>query len=106
MQKSNYQIKFTPIANEDLDGIYLYISEILVSPKAANDLMDSIEASIMKLKDFPYLGSPVTDDILSNRGYRKLIVKNYIVFQLIDEEEKQVVIMRVLYGAQQYENLL
>jgi plasmid stabilization system protein ParE len=68
MQKNNYQIKFTPIANEDLEGIYLYISKNLVSPKAASDLMDNIETSIMKLKDFPYLGSPVTDDILSSRG--------------------------------------
>jgi hypothetical protein len=35
----------------DLDGIYLYISEHMVAPKAANDLMDIIEASIMKLKE-------------------------------------------------------
>jgi len=68
--------------------------------------MDDIEASIMRLKDFPYSGSPVSDDILNSRGYRKLIVKNYILFHLIDEAEKQVVIMRVLYGAQRYEELL
>ena len=60
----------------------------------------------MQLKGFPYSGSLVADDILSSRGYRKLIVKNNIVFYLIDETEKQVVIMRVLYGTQQYENLL
>lgn len=104
--QNSYQLKFTQIANDDLDGIYRYISEHLVAPKAANDLMDNIETSIMKLKDFPYSGSLVTDDILKSLGYRKLIVKNYIVFHLIDEAEKQVVIMRVLYGAQQYENLL
>ncbi|HBQ28424.1 translation repressor RelE [Peptococcaceae bacterium SCADC1_2_3] len=104
--QNSYQLKFTPIANDDLDGIYRYISEHLVAPKAANDLMDNIETSIMQLKGFPYSGSPVADDILSSRGYRKLIVKNYIVFYLIDETEKQVVIMRVLYGTQQCENLL
>ncbi|KFD42331.1 translation repressor RelE [Peptococcaceae bacterium SCADC1_2_3] len=104
--QNSYQLKFTPIANDDLDGIYRYISEHLVAPKAANDLMDNIETSIMQLKGFPYSGSLVADDILSSRGYRKLIVKNNIVFYLIDETEKQVVIMRVLYGTQQYENLL
>jgi len=104
--QNSYQLKFTPIANDDLDGIYRYISERLVAPKAANDLMDNIETSIMRLNGFPYSGSPVADNILNSRGYRKLIVKNYIVFYLIDETEKQIVIMRVLYGAQQYENLL
>ena len=104
--QNSYKLKFTPAANDDLDLIYRYISEYLVAQKAADDLMDDIETLIMRLKDFPYSGNPVTDDILSSRGYRKLIVKNYIVFHLIDEAGKQVVIMRVLYGAQQYENLL
>lgn len=102
----SYKLKFTQIANDDLDGIFQYISEHLLAPKAATDLMEDIEASIMRLKDFPYSGSPVADDILRSRGYRKLIVKNYIVFHLIDGAEKQVVIMRVLYGAQKYENIL
>ena len=104
--QNSYQLRFTPIAEDDLEGIYRYISEHLVAPEAANGLMDDIEASIMRLKEFPYSGSPVTDDILSSRGYRKLIVKNYIVFHLIDEVEKQIVIMRVLYGAQKYESIL
>ena len=104
--QNSYQLKFTPIANDDLDRIYRYISGHLVALKAAADLMDDIETSIMRLKDFPYSGNPVTDDILSSRGYRKLIVKNYVVFYLIDKAEKQVVIMRVFYGAQRYENLL
>lgn len=60
----------------------------------------------MRLCDFPYSGRLVTDDILASKGYRKLVVKNYIVFHLIDENEKQVVIMRILYGARKYENLL
>jgi toxin ParE1/3/4 len=103
---NSYRVKFTSKANDDLDGIYQYIAGHLLAHQAAADLMDEIETSIMRLKDFPYSGSPVTDDFLKSRNYRKLIVSNYIVFHLIDEVEKQVVIMRVLYGAQQYENLL
>jgi addiction module RelE/StbE family toxin len=97
--QNSYALKFTPIANDDLDRIYQYIAGQLYAEKAANDLMDDIETSILRLKDFSYSGSPVTDDMLNSRGYRKLIIKNYIVFHLIDEAEKQVVIMRVLYGA-------
>jgi plasmid stabilization system protein ParE len=73
-----------------MEFTYLYISEHLAAPKAADDLMADIETSIMRLKEFPYSGSPVQDDILRSRGYRKLITNNYIVFHLIDEIEKQV----------------
>lgn len=104
--QSSYQLKFAPIAENDLDSIYRYISEHLVAPKAADEVMDDIETSIMRLKEFPYSGSPVKDDILRSRGYRKLIANKYIVFHLIDDVEKQVVIMRVLYGSQKYENIL
>lgn len=103
---NSYGLKFTPVAEDDLDNIFQYIAENLKAPKAANDLMDEIERQTMRLSDFPYSGSPVSDDILASRGYRKLVAKNYIVFHLIDEREKQVVVMRVLYGARKYENLL
>lgn len=101
-----YGLKFTPIAEDDLDSIFQYIGDELSAPQAADDLMDEIERQTMRLRDFPYSGSLVSDDILGGKGYRKLVIKNYIVFHLIDESEKQVVIMRILYGARNYENLL
>lgn len=104
--KNSYGLKFTPIAEDDLDRIYRYISEHLVAPKAANDLMDNIESSIIRLKEFPYLGSLVKDYILRSRGYRKFIVKNYIAFYLVDETEKLILIIRVLNDAQKYESIL
>ena len=56
--------------------------------------------------DFPYSGSFVLDDLLKSKGYHKLIIENYLVFYLVNEIEKQVVIMRILYGAQNYQNIL
>ena len=46
--QNSYYLKFTPIAEDDLDGIYRYISDHLVALKAAVDLMDDIETSIRK----------------------------------------------------------
>ncbi|AYO31227.1 MAG: toxin ParE1/3/4 [Thermoanaerobacteraceae bacterium] len=103
---NNYKLKFTPVAYNDLEQIYQYIAGNLLAEQAANNLIDKIEERITRLKSFPYSGSYVGDDILKSKGYRKLILNNYIVFYLVDEQEKQVVIMRILYGASQYENLL
>lgn len=106
MSENNFSLKFTSKANEDLEQIYSYISAKLFAEIAADKLLERIEGSIMRLKDFPYSCSFVLDEPLKNRGYRRLIVDNYIVFYLVNELDKQVVVMRILYGAQSYQNLL
>ena len=60
----------------------------------------------MRLSEFPLSCSFVEDKILENKGYRKLIVDNYIAFYIVNEQKKEVVIMRVLYGRQKYDNYI
>jgi len=106
MPINEYKIKFTPLAEEDLDQIYEYIVNKLFAETAANNLMEKIETGIMRLKQFPFSCSYVLDEALKIRGYRRFIVDNYIVFYLINKTEQQVVIMRILYGARDYEKLM
>ena len=103
---NNYTIKMTPKAADDLDQIYKYISQELFATFVASNILERIEKEIMRLKEFPFSCNYVADEYLRNKGYRRLIVDNYIAFYVINEEQKQVVIMRVLYGKQKYENLL
>lgn len=97
MVEDNYFVHFTKIAINDLDEIYRYISEALFADNAATDLLGRIESSIMRLRVFPNSGSRLTDEYLRLKGYRRIIV---------DEKRRQVIIMRVLYGKQNYKNLL
>ena len=106
MPEEIYRLKFTPKASEDLEQIYIYISQKMFAEIAANNLLEKIESSVMRLESFPYSCSYVSDDALKSKGYRKLIVDNYIVFYLVNETDKQVIIMRILYGAQIYQDLL
>ena len=103
---SNYKLMFTQVANEDLDQIYSYISSNLSAETAADNLLNKIEDTILQLKHFPQMGSYIADEMLKSKGYRKLVINNYLVLYLIDEQQEQVVIMRIVYGAQQYEQLL
>ncbi|WP_236860373.1 type II toxin-antitoxin system RelE/ParE family toxin [Candidatus Formimonas warabiya] len=48
----------------------------------------------------------VTDDRLAMMGYRKLLVKNYIVFFTIDEELKVVDVERILYTRRDWHHIL
>ena len=102
---NNYTIKITPKAADDLDNIYRYISEGLFAASAATNIRERMKKEILRLKEFPFSCNHVADEFLSNKGYRKLIVDNYIVFYLIEEEKDQVIIMRILYGKQNYGNL-
>ena len=106
MESDLYQLHFTPLAYEDMDEILSYISNKLSNPQAAESLFEEIEKSIQRLKKFPYIGSEVTDSYLAAKGYRKLIVQNYLVFHLVDIKQKQIIIMRILFGAREYRNSL
>lgn len=106
MVENNYSVYFTKVAMNDLDEIYRYISEELFAENAATDLLKKIEDCIKRLSVFPYYGSHLADEYLRSKEYRKLIVGSYIVFYIVNERTKQVVIMRILYGKREYENLI
>ncbi|MDT3699540.1 MAG: type II toxin-antitoxin system RelE/ParE family toxin [Thermincola sp.] len=106
MEIKEYSLKFTSKAEADLDEIYAYIANSLFAPEAAENLMGKIESGIMRLKAFPYSCSFVLDEPLKKRGYRKLIVDNYLVFYLVNEQGRQVIIARILYGASDFQDIL
>lgn len=106
MGGNSYGIRLTPKASDDLDEIYEYITNNLHNLKAAVRIMSEIETNLLRLKDLPLSGSLLNDEFLRKKGYRKLIVENYIVFYLVNESDKQVVAMRVLYESRKNENLI
>lgn len=105
MDTNNYEIVLTDIANEELEEIYKYISENLLEVSVANKLMEKIEQSFLRLEQNPY--SCVEVHIKPhNDVYRKLVIDNYIALYEVEENYKQVVIYRVLYGGMDYLNII
>jgi len=105
MDTNNYEIVLTDIANEELEEIYKYISENLLEVSIANKLMEKIEQSFLRLEQNPY--SCVEVHIKPhNEVYRKLVIDNYIALYEVEENYKQVVIYRVLYGGMDYLNII
>ena len=100
---NDYRVKFTPLAVNDLDNIYQYIFRTLNAPKAAEKLIEEIEQKVKRLAYMPYSCPAVDDELLSWKGYRKLVIKNFIALYLVSDREKLVTIMRVVYGASDYE---
>ena len=103
---ANYKIDVSEPAENDLKEIVRYITSQLSAPLSAIHLMDLIESAIEGLSDMPQRFPLISDERLSQMGYRKLVVKNYLVFYLIDEKNKVVEIGRILYGRRDWLSLL
>ena len=98
------ELKFTPEAKADLFGIFEYIAKNLTAPSAAENLIAKVETACERLTAFPLSGTIPRDDTLAKKGYRILIVDNFLVFYMVDQNN--VKIMRIVYGRRNYQRLL
>jgi plasmid stabilization system protein ParE len=101
-----YNVYVSESAENDLRDIIRYISAQLSAPTTALKMMEIIEEAMAGLSDMPQRCPLVIDDRLSSMGYRKLTVKNYIVFFAINEKEKSVDVERILYGRRDWLRIL
>ena len=101
-----YSLQFTEPAEEDLLSTLRYISDVLKAPEAAKNLLNEIEKETVILQTSPLCYALVLDDYLCSKGIRSFIVKNYQIFYVINEEEKIVSIIRILYARRDWSYLL
>ena len=93
-----YKIEFLQTALDDLKEITLYISKELSNPEAAYKLAETIVEKANSLSDFPY-GRPVYNPLRElEKEYRTIYIENYNLFYWIEEEEKTVMIARIIYS--------
>ncbi len=46
------------------------------------------------------------DEILRKKGYRKIVIDNYIVIYKVNKDERLVIIVRIIYNRRQYQDLI
>lgn len=103
---AKYRVDVSEPAENDLRDIVRYISAQLSAPMTALKMMDTLEEAITGLTVMPEKCPSVTDERLAMMGYRKLLVKNYIVFFTIDEKSKVVDVERILYARRDWHHIL
>ena len=97
------KINYSPLALNDMDEIWNYISNELLNPTAANDTINGILDNVEKIKEHPESGSPLYfDDIFS--GYRFVMFKNYLAFYRISGSD--IYVDRVLYVKRDFMKIL
>lgn len=89
-----------------MDDITHYISKKLNNKIAAINLSNSFIEMANSILNFPY-GVPVYKSSgYLNKEYRSVKVKNFLMFYTINEDDKIITIVRVLYKKMNIENIL
>lgn len=96
-----YKVKIYPTAKQDLLDIVDYLNRL--SPDAALRYYDLLTEEIASLSQMPYRCPRPKDLTLAAKGYRCLIVKDYLVFYVVVENTVQI--RRILYGRRDYQAL-
>jgi len=66
----------------------------------------NIKDNILSLEEMPKRQNLVNDEVLSNRGIRRLLVDNYMIFYVVDDSKKKVTVIRTLYARRGWESLI
>ncbi len=97
-----YEIHIIDAAIDDLVSIIDYIAHDNLT--AAMQLADEIEQKILALEDFPDMGVVPKNRRLISKGYKTLIVNDYLVFYVL--VDNIVEIRRIISGKRNYLKLL
>ena len=99
-----YTIEITDEALADMEQLYQYIAEVLLSPENAIGQYNRIADAILTLNELPERCPVMDTEPEHSRGIRRILVDNYSVFYVI--EGTRVIIIDVLYSASDIEQRL
>lgn len=101
-----YTLEITDSAATDLDQITDYLGNALANPPAALAVLDEVERVSDTLETTPELFPLCADPRLAKLGYRKAMVRAYILIYEIDEDAHTVRVLRFFHGSENYSNKL
>lgn len=97
-----YKVKITDTALQDLEEITNYIYRSSLDIKVTKDFIEGVKNKCKSLDTFPNGGSLPRDYVLKCAGYRFVIYKDYLIFYLVDEENKFVNVVAIFNSKKDY----
>lgn len=101
-----YKLEILPIAKNDMDNIIYYISNHLQNPTAAKKIAQEFVNQARSITEFPYQFSVYRPVGPLKYEYRNIKVKNFLMFYIINEENKIITIVRILYQKRNISKIL
>lgn len=101
-----YKVLVTETAQEDLESIADYLINKLLAGETALKQMDRIERAVLSLEEMPERYHVYDKEPWKEKRLRVMRVDNYLVFYIIDDGNKSVIVVRVMYGKRDIETQL
>lgn len=92
-----YTVKINPKAIRELNSIYEYIALNKLDFENAKNQVNRIKKSILNLDTFPQSHQERNEGKYAGKGYRQLLIDNYIAIFRIDETNKTVFVVTIQY---------
>lgn len=105
MAEFEYSLSYLPAAERDIAEIVSTFM-MLGSKNGALRIRSKIKKAAEQIQFMPYIGAAVPDSRLSKAGFRMYIVEKYLMLYKIFEDNKQVLIYRIINGKTDYPTLM
>lgn len=92
-----YEVIITPDAENDLNELDGYITDVLMAPDTALAYVKDIRKEISVLCSYPKRFRLIDEEPWHSRGVRKMNVRNFAVFFIVVEQNAQVYVQNVIY---------
>ena len=94
MKSMAYKLVKTDSFQRDLDAAIGYIVLSLENKTAAASLLDAIEQCYDGIERMPLMYESCHDPRLRELGYRRVVIRNYIMIYQVDKDSETVNILR------------
>lgn len=105
MGEYEYSLEFLPVALNDMSEI---VSMFLMfeSKNGAARIKSKLLKAAERIRSYPYSGVTVPDKKMAKTGFRMVVIEKYLMFYRVFEDEKNVVVYRVVNGKTNYPALM
>ena len=104
--KTEYRVYYSVAAKNDLLSIYRYIAFDLYEPVIAKKQINRLREGIKKLSIFPKKHPSVEWEPWLSMNMRRVTIDNYVVYYLVNDDQRLVTIVRIFYGGRNIEHMI
>jgi plasmid stabilization system protein ParE len=101
-----YKLNFSKIFHDDVSTAVTYIKNTLQAPLAAEKLKSEVKKAYKSIRESPLIYPLLHDEYLAFLGFRFIMVKNYMLFFIVEPELERIHIVRFLFGRRDWKNIL
>ena len=101
-----YTVNLSDAARDDIREIYAYLNDILCDHKSAVWTYEGLKQAVLSLETMPMRRPLVSDEEFASKGIRSLRSGRYLIFYVVAEEPRVVLVVRVLHERREWKTIL